>query len=85
MAALGWSGVAFSTNDSGIRHGARHSKGGQRRDRRPAKKLRWAASVASSKTVAAVVALARADRRHAVETDQFDRDPWILNAEEEKQ
>lgn len=30
--------------------------------------------------VAAVERLARADRRHAAETDKWDRDPWLLNA-----
>jgi len=38
-----------------------------------------AKGVAASKTVAAVVNLARADRRHAATTDDWDRDPWLLN------
>jgi putative DNA primase/helicase len=38
-----------------------------------------AASVASAKTVAAVVQLARADRRLAATTAQWDGDPWLLN------
>ena len=37
-----------------------------------------AATVASAKTVAAVERLARADRRHAATTDQWDADPWSL-------
>jgi putative DNA primase/helicase len=36
-------------------------------------------SVASAKTVAAVERLARADRRLAATTDQWDADPWLLN------
>ena len=35
--------------------------------------------LASSTTVNAVVSLARADRRHAATTDQWDVDPWLLN------
>lgn len=38
-----------------------------------------AGSVASAKTVAAIVTLARADRRLAATVDQWDRDPWLLN------
>ena len=38
-----------------------------------------AASVASAKTVAAIERLARADRRHASVTDEWDADPWLLN------
>jgi len=40
---------------------------------------RLAASVASAKTVAAIERLARADRRHASVTDDWDADPWLLN------
>jgi putative DNA primase/helicase len=36
-------------------------------------------ALASAKTVAAVERLARADRRFAATTDQWDADPWILN------
>ena len=35
--------------------------------------------IASSGTVAAVVNLARSDRRHAALADQWDADPWLLN------
>jgi putative DNA primase/helicase len=42
-------------------------------------KAKVAATVASAKTVAAVVQLARADRRMAAVADQFDADPWLLN------
>jgi len=38
-----------------------------------------AAAIASAKTVAAVERLAKADRRHAATTDQWDADPWLLN------
>lgn len=36
----------------------------------------------SSATVAAVVTLARADRRHARVTEDFDQNPWLLNTPE---
>jgi putative DNA primase/helicase len=36
-------------------------------------------AVASAKTVAAVERLAKADRRLAATTDQWDADPWLLN------
>jgi putative DNA primase/helicase len=35
--------------------------------------------VASAKTVSAIERLARADRQHASQTDDWDRDPWLLN------
>jgi putative DNA primase/helicase len=38
-----------------------------------------ARTVASAKTVAAIVSLARADRRHAATVEQWDTDPWLLN------
>jgi putative DNA primase/helicase len=40
---------------------------------------KFANSIASAKTVAAVERLARADRRLAATTDQWDADPWLLN------
>lgn len=42
-------------------------------------KAKLAAQIASAKTVAAVVQLARADRHHAATVDQWDTDPWRLN------
>src|SRR5437763_480003 len=42
-------------------------------------KARTSAAIASAKTVAAVVTLAKADRRHAATTDQWDAHPWLLN------
>jgi putative DNA primase/helicase len=45
----------------------------------PFKQPRLAAAVASAKTVAAVVSLPRADRRHAATVEQWDADPWLLN------
>ena len=36
-------------------------------------------AIASAKTVAAVVTLARADRRLAATADQWDADPWLIN------
>jgi putative DNA primase/helicase len=44
----------------------------------PAKQKKLAAAVASSKTVAATIGLARADRRHAMAVDQWDTDPMLL-------
>ena len=38
-----------------------------------------ASALASAKTVAAVVSLARSDRRLAATIDQWDADPWLLN------
>ena len=41
--------------------------------------LKIAATIASAKTVAAVERLAKADRRHAATSIQWDADPWLLN------
>jgi putative DNA primase/helicase len=38
-----------------------------------------AAVVASARTVSAIERLARADRQHASQTRDWDRDPWLLN------
>jgi len=38
-----------------------------------------AAKLASASTVSGVERLARADRRHAATTDEWDADPWLLN------
>lgn len=43
-----------------------------------ADKPKIATSIASAKTVAAIVSLARADRRIAATTDQWDADLWLL-------
>jgi putative DNA primase/helicase len=40
------------------------------------KAVKLAAAVASAKTVAAVVSLTRADRRHAATVEQWDPEPW---------
>ena len=42
-------------------------------------KERGAKDLARAKTVAAVITLARADRRLAATADQWDADPWLLN------
>ena len=42
-------------------------------------KQKIAAALASAKTVAAVERLAKADRRLAATTNQWDADPWLLN------
>jgi P4 family phage/plasmid primase-like protien len=39
------------------------------------------ADITAARAVAAVVSLARADRRHATTIDQWDADPWVLNHE----
>ena len=41
--------------------------------------VRTARSIASKKTVSAVIGLARADRRIAATVEQWDSDPWLLN------
>jgi len=43
------------------------------------KKEKIASAISSAKVVAAVITLARADRRIAATVDQWDADPWMLN------
>jgi len=43
------------------------------------KGMKLASAIASAKTVAAIERLARADRRHASRTEDWDADPWLLN------
>jgi putative DNA primase/helicase len=43
------------------------------------KQAKLASSIASAKTVAAVINLARADRRHAATVEQWDADLWSFN------
>ena len=45
----------------------------------PQQREKVALSIASAKTIAAIERLARADRVHAVTSDLWDRDPWVLN------
>jgi hypothetical protein len=47
------------------------------------KAAKLAASVASAKTVAAVVTLARVDRRHAMTADQWDPDQWLFTSRDD--
>jgi putative DNA primase/helicase len=42
-------------------------------------RAKLAAAIASAKAVAAVITLARSDRRHAVTTDVWDADLWNIN------
>ena len=49
---------------------------------RASNKDKIATAIASGKTVAAIERLARADRRIAATTDQWDADPWLLNTPE---
>ena len=44
-------------------------------------KAKLGSAVASAKTVAAVITLARADRRHAATVGQWDADPWSLSSD----
>lgn len=46
-----------------------------------ADKDKEARMIASARTVAAVVSLARSDRRHAAVKEQWDADPWMLNTQ----
>lgn len=48
-------------------------------DLTPAQQGRVATHLASSKTIAAVEKLAKADRRHAATIEQWDANPWLLN------
>jgi putative DNA primase/helicase len=48
------------------------------------KAIKLAAAVASAKTVAATISLARADRRHAATIEQWDADPWLFVNGDEK-
>jgi len=41
--------------------------------------LKLASTIASAKTVSAIERLARADRRHATRTQDWDANPWLLN------
>jgi putative DNA primase/helicase len=43
------------------------------------KLVKLARAVASAQSVAAIIGLARADRRHAATVEQWDADPWLLN------
>ena len=49
------------------------------------RKLCRSAGDAKAKTVAAVVTLARSDRRIAATSDQWDRDPWSFNIGEDNE
>jgi len=44
-------------------------------------RAKLASAIASARTVAAIVSLSRADRRHAAVTEQFDPDPMVFNTE----
>ena len=50
-----------------------------RSEKKVSSRTRVAAKIASASTVAAVERLARADRRHAATSEEWDRDPWALN------
>ncbi len=72
-----WDGQRWRTEDTLaatdlIRHVCRHAAV---RSSNP----KVAAKLASSSTVGGVERLARADRRHAATTEEWDADPWLLN------
>jgi putative DNA primase/helicase len=46
---------------------------------KPDPNCKLAATVASAKTIAAIERLARADRRHALRTEDWDANAWLLN------
>ena len=72
-----WNGVRWQFDDT------LHAYDLARRSCRAAasgcNKAKVAVSIASAKTVASVERLARADRRIAATTEQWDADPWLLN------
>ncbi|MDC7707230.1 phage/plasmid primase, P4 family [Vogesella indigofera] len=74
---LVWDGHRWRTEDTLaaadlIRHVCRHAAIN-------ANNPKVAAKLAASSTVGGVERLARADRRHAATTDEWDADPWLLN------
>jgi len=74
---LVWDGLRWRAEDTLaasdlIRHVCRHAS-------LNASNPRVAAKLAASSTIGGVERLARADRRHAATTDEWDADPWLLN------
>lgn len=74
---LVWDGIRWRTEDTLaatdlIRSVCRHAA-------LRADNPKIAAKLASSSTVGGVERLARADRRHAATTEEWDADPWLLN------
>lgn len=74
---LVWDGLRWRAEDTLaasdlIRHVCRHAS-------LNASNPRIAAKLAASSTIGGVERLARADRRHAATTDEWDADPWLLN------
>ena len=74
---LVWDGLRWRAEDTLaasdlIRHVCRHAS-------LNASNARIAAKLAASSTIGGVERLARADRRHAATTDEWDADPWLLN------
>jgi putative DNA primase/helicase len=74
---LEWNGTRW-TNDNTL-HAFDLARAVCREASAAANNLKGAAAIASAKTVAAVERLARADRRLAATTDQWDQDIWLLN------
>jgi putative DNA primase/helicase len=74
---LAWNGRRWRSDD---RHHALHLARRQCRDAAAASnQTKGLKTIASNKTVMAVVSLARADPRLAATVDEFDADPWLLN------
>lgn len=74
---LVWDGQRWRSEDTLaatdlIRHVCRHASLNTRNPR-------IASKLAASSTVGGVERLARADRRHAATTEEWDADPWLLN------
>jgi putative DNA primase/helicase len=74
----GWCGTATLAHRG---HAGRHRPDPQRLPPAAvrADNPKVAAKLASASTVGGVERLARADRRHAATTDEWDADPWLLN------
>ena len=74
---LMWDGQRWRSEDTLaasdlVRHVCRHAS-------LKATSIKTAAKLAGSGTVSGVERLARADRRHAGTTEEWDADPWLLN------
>jgi putative DNA primase/helicase len=72
-----WSGTRWKPDET--YHAMDHARLICREAAAECNKGKEAKGLASAKTVAAVVTLARADRKLVAVVDQWDRDPWMLN------
>jgi phage/plasmid-associated DNA primase len=74
---LWWDGLRWQTDDTMLSFGK--ARAVCREAANECNKGKIAVGIASAKTVAAVERLAKADRRLAATTSQWDADPWSLN------